>query len=566
MIHFPYNHSERPLFILNLRQALVLYASLLTLTGCACEDEPPVAPLVPAIEAPAEQVQAPAVEPTVEVVPEEPTVAEFTLERPTLSPHLGPWIWVKRTSAGIYAEPAAKNTKKLAYVKQGGKVPILKDKVKGKNCSTGWYAVRSGGYICSAVGTTDPEAPGAKFAPKQPDIKAVLPYSYVRNAKNGTPVYQSTPNKSQILEYEPWLPEAVKKREEDQAHREKVRKQRAEDLRQMKEAGLSVGGAPGNPELDEEVEDPNALAPIWTREDDLNQVTLEQLREGADGILAGRLMKGFYVAVNKEFDWADRKYFRTTKSVITPADRYWKTTASKFQGIELDEETWTLPIAWVVGSRKTAPLYEIDQEKKAVKPKGVVKKFTPILMSGGHFKIGRKDYYETKEGLWLRDPHIKRTTPDKRPEGVGESERWLDVDISEQTVVAFVGDRPVYATLISSGRFSKDEERDHSTPRGMWRVRVKHIVSTMDGNGTAAGDMSYSIEDVPYIMYFHKSYATHAAFWHRNYGYQMSHGCVNLAPLDAKWLFFFADPIVPEGTHGVWSSEASPGSWVVVHD
>ena len=170
-----------------------------------------------------------------------------------------------------------------------------------------------------------------------------------------------------------------------------MRKQRAEDLRQMKEAGLSVGGAPGNPELDEEVEDPNALAPIWTREDDLNQVTLEQLREGADGILAGRLMKGFYVAVNKEFDWADRKYFRTTKSVITPADRYWKTTASKFQGIELDEETWTLPIAWVVGSRKTAPLYEIDQEKKAVKPKGVVKKFTPILMSGGHFKIGRKD-------------------------------------------------------------------------------------------------------------------------------------------------------------------------------
>ena len=133
-------------------------------------------------------------------------------------------------------------------------------------------------------------------------------------------------------------------------------------------------------------------------------------------------------------------------------------------------------------------------------------------------------------------------------------------------MVAFVGDRPVYATLISSGRFSKDEERDHSTPRGMWRVRVKHIVSTMDGNGTAAGDMSYSIEDVPYIMSFHKSYATHAAFWHRNYGYQMSHGCVNLAPLDAKWLFFFADPIVPEGTHGVWSSEASPGSWVVVHD
>lgn len=124
----------------------------------------------------------------------------------------------------------------------------------------------------------------------------------------------------------------------------------------------------------------------------------------------------------------------------------------------------------------------------------------------------------------------------------------------------------MYATLISSGKESTVKAQDHSTPRGMWRVREKHVVSTMDGDGSAAGDLPYSIEDVPYVMYFHKSYATHGAFWHRNYGVQMSHGCVNLAPLDAKWIFFYADPPVPAGFHGTWSSEDNRGSMVVVHD
>ena len=59
----------------------------------------------------------------------------------------------------------------------------------------------------------------------------------------------------------------------------------------------------------------------------------------------------------------------------------------------------------------------------------------------------------------------------------------------------------------------------------------------MDGDGTAAGDMPYSIEDVPFVMYFHRSYAVHGAFWHSNFGVQMSHGCVNMRSEEAKWLF-----------------------------
>jgi lipoprotein-anchoring transpeptidase ErfK/SrfK len=119
--------------------------------------------------------------------------------------------------------------------------------------------------------------------------------------------------------------------------------------------------------------------------------------------------------------------------------------------------------------------------------------------------------------------------------------------------------------MISSGKESKVKDKDHRTPTGEWRIREKHITTTMDGDGTAAGDLPYSIEDVPYVMYFFRSFALHGAFWHSNFGVQMSHGCVNLSPLDAKYLFFFADPPLPQGFHGVHASEASPGSRVVVH-
>ena len=58
-------------------------------------------------------------------------------------------------------------------------------------------------------------------------------------------------------------------------------------------------------------------------------------------------------------------------------------------------------------------------------------------------------------------------------------------------------------------------------------------IRLMDGDGTVV-DGPYSIEDVPYVQYFWRSFAFHTAFWHDNFGRQQSHGCVNLAPLDAN--------------------------------
>jgi lipoprotein-anchoring transpeptidase ErfK/SrfK len=77
----------------------------------------------------------------------------------------------------------------------------------------------------------------------------------------------------------------------------------------------------------------------------------------------------------------------------------------------------------------------------------------------------------------------------------------------------------------------------HPTVTGQFRIWVKLATTDMSGPG-------YSLEDVPYTMYFYQGYGLHGTYWHDNFGTPMSHGCVNLRTPDAGWLFDF----VNEGT------------------
>ncbi len=551
---------------------LAACASLLGLVGCKTKEEarptasassPSLVPSVPAPAAPS----TPAPEAKQEPAPSDPAAVTPP------PPHPGPWLWVTRSSAGIYGEPRPDKDIKLGYVRRGVKVPVLADKVEGKDCSEGWYKLPTGGFICSMVGTTDEANRDVKFRPRQPNLEEILPYPYARNAHNGTPLYKSLPSRAQMLEYEPYL----NKKSEPEKKADASAKTADTASPAAPAAAPPAQGATDVPVSVDANSAASGIAlpadepekPWWddAAKDRLHEVTLDKLTEDADGVLAKRMVKGFYIAISGTFKWNNRTWYKTTEGLVAPADRFWQTAGSDFKGVELDGETLKLPMGWVFGGNKQATTYVIDEEKKTVAPKASVKRFTAIQLTGKTYEQGKKLYHQLADGTWIADSMVRVTTPSQRPADVGENERWVDVDISEQTLVAFIGDKPVYATLISSGKESKNKDKDHSTPRGAWRVREKHITTTMDGDGTAAGDLPYSINDVPYVMYFHRAYALHGAFWHQNYGVQMSHGCVNLAPLDAKHLFFFADPQVPEGFSGMWSGDQQQkGSMVVVHD
>lgn len=110
-------------------------------------------------------------------------------------------------------------------------------------------------------------------------------------------------------------------------------------------------------------------------------------------------------------------------------------------------------------------------------------------------------------------------------------EKWIDVNLTTQTLTAYEGQTPVYNALVSSGLAR------YPTVTGTFAIYVKYTAARMRGG---YGADAYDLPNVPYVMYFYKGYGLHGTYWHNNFGTPMSHGCVNLSTPDAEWLFNWA--------------------------
>jgi len=73
------------------------------------------------------------------------------------------------------------------------------------------------------------------------------------------------------------------------------------------------------------------------------------------------------------------------------------------------------------------------------------------------------------------------------------------------------------------------------------------------------------LPNVPYTQYFYKGYGVHGAYGHNNFGYPMSHGCINMAIPDAEKLFYWTSPLLSQGKSVAYSSKEEPGTRVVIH-
>lgn len=130
-------------------------------------------------------------------------------------------------------------------------------------------------------------------------------------------------------------------------------------------------------------------------------------------------------------------------------------------------------------------------------------------------------------------------SPDVPPE-----EKRITVHMSEQMLLAFEGSEVVFVAQISTG----DEEAnpEYRTPRGkyktFWKKGSRHMISV-----SPARLGEYDLPGVPWVCYFTwEGHALHGVYWHNNFGRPSSHGCVNLKPEDAKWLFRWTVPSVPD--------------------
>ncbi len=112
-------------------------------------------------------------------------------------------------------------------------------------------------------------------------------------------------------------------------------------------------------------------------------------------------------------------------------------------------------------------------------------------------------------------------------------EKWIDVNLSAHTVTAYEGADVVFGPVAMVNGAPATP-----TVEGTYHVYLKYQKQTMEGENADGSD--YRTEDVPWISYFTGGYALHGAYWRNSFGFAGpggSHGCVNMAVADAKWIF-----------------------------
>jgi hypothetical protein len=142
---------------------------------------------------------------------------------------------------------------------------------------------------------------------------------------------------------------------------------------------------------------------------------------------------------------------------------------------------------------------------------------------------------------WVAASSVNEVRLRRRPPGLGSSNRWFDADLGEQVLTIYEGEKPVYATLVSSGR-------NNATPLGNYPVWAR--VTAISMKSQPYDDKPYFVNMVPWSTFFQAHNAIHGAYWHDRFGGVKSHGCINVAPLDARFIFEWLDPKVPPG----WTS------------
>ena len=278
--------------------------------------------------------------------------------------------------------------------------------------------------------------------------------------------------------------------------------------------------------------------------------------EAAAGLPPVRtLLSGdWWVSIDGEVEYEGQLWYQINKDEFVPADKVALAAPSEFQGVYLNEQP-QLPFGWT--NRWVRPsLVPQGAYNTAVEP---LNRYHLITIYAEE-RRGDELWYLVGDDQWIEQSNVGRVDVDPAPEGVPAGVKWIEIDIYEQTFAAYEGERMVYASLISSGRTGT------ATPPGLYSLWAKIREGKMSSPDVPDGDPTYYyIEDVPWTMYFHEAYALHTAYWHDNFGFTQSHGCVNLTPRDALWLFNWADPPISEEADYLYIHDGTPNTWVWAH-
>ncbi len=435
---------------------------------------------------------------------------------------------------------------RLGYMRKGQRTMLGDPKFTSESCPKGWYKLPRGGFVCQGRGMLVGLKPRYIHRPPPPPrVDELDPYRHGFIRKDWTPVYSRIPAQEEI-----WSPPMTEPQEGEDAQDGGTFEARVrppcdpDEEKKEEEEGEAAQAKPSVSETDENGEDEIPCSD-YRRYAKINYKAVRDF-----------MSRGFWTSVSNRLRDDDTRqyYYETIKGSYVPGNAVHLIRPPTFRGYEVLGDS---PLPGVIVRSRNASFFQLRNSKfLGIGPADSLSVYRVLSQSEGK---GIK-FYEIEGNRWLKSNQVEYFSMREIPNGVGPNDKWIFIDLSRQSLVAYDGTMPVYATLISSGLAGNEETE---TPTGKFKIEFKHLTDDMTGFIGDNEDV-YSVSDVPWVQYIHKNIALHASFWHSRYGTPKSHGCINLAPADARFLFNWSDPPLPDTWYAVAMPQKGPFTWVII--
>jgi hypothetical protein len=460
-----------------------------------------------------------------------PVALDGAVKVPTAPDASEPRLAVTGMTVPVYSRPDS-GSKTIGFLRAGAVIVADQKNVSGAGCSGGFRGIKPAGFVCLADGLSeDLQHPVVVAVGRPPDVTQKLPYMYGTVTRGG-PVYDRIPSQADLDRFEPNLDK----------HMQKWKKDEVSGAGYGHELWFKWSTPPSFGAWDAWEEKRSEPLPAWLAEHAELPRPLG-LGPHKQDIKIGQVDRKQGMSFVSSYLVEGRRYNVTPDLRVMPADRFRPIRGSDFHGVRIGVDV-EFPFALI--RKKGAKKFTWSASKNAMVAAEDIEYRAFVGLTGKQKLVKNVLHYETKDGLWVDDRHASRLDPAKRmPKWGKNGEKWLDINITKQTLVAFEGETAVFATLVSTGEDGLFEG-NRATKKGIYRIHTKHLTNTMDSD--AVGE-EFELRDVPYVQYFEEGYALHAAYWHDSFGTPKSHGCINLSPEDARRIFFWTEPQVPTGWH-----------------
>jgi hypothetical protein len=473
--------------------------------------------------------------------PREPQSPPGTYQPPPVIVDGAPRVYALTRNVWVRPRASAKDSW-IGFLWFGASVPVrAPTPVAGPGCAGSWYAIEPRGYVCvdDERATLDPDHPSVRgLSAYAPNLGSAWPHRY---------------GESIDLERYRVLPTTRVQRAREwyyRGHRALVARARAGETFAAL-LGIDLSDAPETPLILPEI--PRTLPMESERLEARSTVawTREQLHEGRSFLLSSDLK------------WV-------------PKDRVKAYPPITFRGVHLGTEG-RLPLAFFRG--RDRPSYRRGEDGCFEIAGPTFARLSWVQLSGKREICRDRTYLETGEpGRFVLEedavvPRPATETPWGTPLDAAVDPKaptrgrqtWIEASILGGWLIAYEGRNPVFTTLLAAGRGGPPQGdiepiETASTPVGRFKITGKFATATM----VAPNDLTHS--EVPWAQNFSGPHALHAAYWHDGWGELKSGGCVNVSPIDGRWLYSeFTEPRVPEGWHGVrWLSEIEPATTLII--